>query len=1169
MKLRSIAIIIVVLLEQAGAMQGYAQPMKWKISAPNILSPLFLGNKKTEFGAIAAKNKTVLAGWKNLALSGDGGLTWRSIGSAVPGGDFVTDIAIYDDRTFAIMTFYHGVYRSGDQGNSWQNVDNNPDGLSLVFDGSPTRIVATHNSNVGFVIEAGRIQTQFVIPIAFGSCIRVAGDGSLRIFGADGGNASLFTSYDHALSWVRGTQIVQEDDYTIIADPVDPMRFVVTNENWVYRLAGVSNIFLTTDNGNEWTTVYSHLLGSYADISGNGAAGCHDYFTGTQNNGILRSTDKGLSWNSIGGPVTTVDSRNVAAIDDSIIFAVDTLGTIWVTDATPGTYGSPQVLGGQFFNRLSVGSCDTTIIAPIYLLNTACIKYDIAKIEITGNDASFFSIVQNIHYPFTYPDSIIVGFTPLRSGVMDAKLKVTYSDGSNTIVDIGGANVTTMPVFISKPSLFDGDTIAICSRKNTTVSLRAPCSLDVSAISIIGKDSASFAIGGKHSGTLPADSLINVLCIPQNTGKLSASLHIVLRDGRIIDVPLDIVITGTPLTYSPAVLFAKDTITICSSDSSVIALRSPCAMDITSIKITGYDTASFSLGGKDSLSLPADSLIKVICIPQHSGNLNALLHFVARDGRAFDVPMNIVVTLAPLLTSLTPFAKDTILSCSSDSSVIALHSVCSLDLSSITITGTDAASFSSSRTNASLPVDSLIRIHCIPQHAGDLHADIHIVSSDGRTWNVPVDIVVKPTPLFYRQSHFIGKDTITTCSSDSTVIILSSPCALDISEISFSGADALSFFLSGKNSASLPQDSLIRIICIPQHAGELIATVQAKSTDGRTWDIPITIVAYDPPLLLEPANLFIKDSLAFCSAGIDSVLLKDICPLDISSATLTGADATSFTIKGKSSFHYPKDSLIIINCIPLHGGTLSASLHLVSATGRAWDVPLNPYVIPKSTIAFDNLSDAYTDVVGGDITIPIVFHSTGLPEDAGFSLHYDTTSLVYHGVFGQSNTDHTSSYPDGRTARITFNTGSDTIFLAKFSFFPVDSSCTKITIDSLTGEQSSANCLSIFSSASTAEICSPAECGRSILARYVKNGALPELSISPNPSSGVFTITSTQPLGLVKISIFDKLGIMMISEYRNISHNENAQFYLESLPSGLYFIRVSSLIAVVPIIIEK
>ena len=1046
-----------------------AQPMKWKIVAPLALFPMRNGSSGALYGAIAAKGRIIVAGWKNVLVSPDTGRMWR--GCTPPGlrnNDYIGDIAIYDDQTFAIMTGTSGAFVTYDQGLSWQLIAALGTGSSIVFDGSPSRFAMTFD-NIAYGQTLNLTPVKNSLTISYVSSLRVAADGSLRLLGAaDGYNSLLYSSYDHAASWVSTSGLSGGDVFSFLADAGNPNRFIVINENW-YFLRGQSYLNLTTDNGNSWTTTYSDSTKNYALLNGSSATGCHDYFVGTMTKGVLRSADKGLTWQFAGGPAMGGDCRSIAAFNDSLLFALDTLGSIWSTDAAG--IDASGIFGGSFFQQLNIHPCDTTVIAMLHFEGPGCSEIGISSFQILGADASQYAIVGSLPKPFAYPDSIGIRFTPSQSGKTDAHLKVLYANGASANVDLS-VNVAEPALSISESTLFGKDTLFSCTADSVTLILSARCPLAIDTALISGPDAASFILLGKKSRLLPQDSVLKIHCLPQHIGNLNATLHLVASDGRVWNIPLLPVVAATPLFITPALPFLNDTIASCSADSSIIFLSAPCSLDITSMTVTGADAASFILAGNGSASLPADSLFKIQCIPKRSGKLTAALHIVASDGRSWDIP-------------LTPF----------------------------------------------------------------------VISN----------------PLFFTPSLPFGGDTILQCFADTAVMKFLAPCTIDLTSLLITGADASSFSLSGKNSATLPADSLLEIVCRPQHLGKLTALLHVVSSDGRAWDIPLGLFVKESALQFQPATLFAADSLEFCSSQNDTLKISSACGLDLSAITVTGADAVSFALKSNGSATIPQDSTIIIQCIPQHSGQLSAAIHIVTSGGVSFDIPLLSRIRQKPTLAFDRklITGEFTDIIGGDVSVPIAFIRSGSAGKAEFRIRFDTSSLIYRGTFDAVNVDHTVGILKDHEVNIAINASIDTLLFARFSFYPVDSACTHITIDSLIGEGAEINCLTILTDSAEAEICSPQECGRQTLARFEKNGTMPQLSVAPNPGSGIFTVTCSKPIGFVTITILDKLGVIRRTQLSELSATQSATLNLESLPSGAYFIRVSGIPSVVPVVLEK
>jgi hypothetical protein len=368
-------ICIILVLATFSCTDLYAQ---WQVLAPNILMPWNNRNYKTnEFGAIAIKGSTIVAGWINMVVSIDRGKTWKKISSPVETAplrfnyfDVIEDIDIFDDHTFAVVLLWEGAFITNDQGNSWQELPGSSVGCrSIIFDRAPDRLIMFSNisSPQTLVVSQTAILSSYT---GAGQDIQISADSSYRKMSNNGSTSAMEASYDHGVSWQPISFPPPSDNYTFIADKCDPNRYVIVNEDWATRQTDTSHIFLTTDNGKRWTSVYSRPLGVFTDLNGNSVVGLNNYYIGSQS-GILRSIDRGLTWKNIGGPITAVDSRSLGASGDSIVFAIDTVGSIWAmfnnsSDSLSIYNGNEPTLGTADESTDTIGG---SVYIPIIIKN--------------------------------------------------------------------------------------------------------------------------------------------------------------------------------------------------------------------------------------------------------------------------------------------------------------------------------------------------------------------------------------------------------------------------------------------------------------------------------------------------------------------------------------------------------------------------------------------------------------------------------------------------------------------------------------------------------------------------------------------------------------------------------------------------------------------------------
>src|SRR5207248_2912379 len=139
----------------------------------------------------------------------------------------------------------------------------------------------------------------------------------------------LYISTDYGRSWSGdSSHRVPGDSYTLSADSCNPQKLYLLNEDFVTSIDNQSEIFITANAGKTWQSVVAHDIPYF---TGALASSQHLLFAGTTTDGIVRSADKGMTWESIGGPELEIDSRTIAPMSDNILFALDNQGFLWYT----------------------------------------------------------------------------------------------------------------------------------------------------------------------------------------------------------------------------------------------------------------------------------------------------------------------------------------------------------------------------------------------------------------------------------------------------------------------------------------------------------------------------------------------------------------------------------------------------------------------------------------------------------------------------------------------------------------------------------------------------------------------------------------------------------------------------------------------------------------------
>ncbi len=186
-----------------------------------------------------------------------------------------------------------GIYKSSDAGKSWRKVLDQgpyPPVEHIVIDpANPQRMYATGMAIVGSV-DGG--ETWVPIKDGYTSLLQIDPNGSGALLaGPEGSDRRLQLSRDGGLTW------------NIISASADSAVFVPQHPGWIYRTevsfpgATLTQLFLSTDWGANWTALGSRLQGFYSNLTIDPEQPNILYAYG---DGLVKSTDGGLTFQSTG-----------------------------------------------------------------------------------------------------------------------------------------------------------------------------------------------------------------------------------------------------------------------------------------------------------------------------------------------------------------------------------------------------------------------------------------------------------------------------------------------------------------------------------------------------------------------------------------------------------------------------------------------------------------------------------------------------------------------------------------------------------------------------------------------------------------------------------------------------------------------------------------------------
>jgi photosystem II stability/assembly factor-like uncharacterized protein len=214
----------------------------------------------------------------------------------------------------------------------------------------------------------------------------------------------------------------------------------------------------------------------------------------------------------------------------------------------------------------------------------------------------------------------------------------------------------------------------------------------------------------------------------------------------------------------------------------------------------------------------------------------------------------------------------------------------------------------------------------------------------------------------------------------------------------------------------------------------------------------------------------------------------------------------------------------------------------------------------NSTYHFSS-SKIINDSNGVIVHLPIYLHHGAAMSTVDMTMHYPSSPLQYLGgalVNGKSIDVPNSQWP-GR-AQLHFD-GSDLNALTdslvgyvNFKWSPLEFDCTFINFDSIT-PQFAGDCGARNSTPEPFKgiIGAYQWCGESSVTTHQESTL--NFTVIPNPSHGIFTVSSNEYSGNATITLFDELGKVVI-ETKQIINPSGVQIDASKVSAGNYFLRI-------------
>jgi photosystem II stability/assembly factor-like uncharacterized protein len=337
------------------------------------------------------------------------------------------------------------------------------------------------------------------------------------------------------------------------------------------------------------------------------------------------------------------------------------------------------------------------------------------------------------------------------------------------------------------------------------------------------------------------------------------------------------------------------------------------------------------------------------------------------------------------------------------------------------------------------------------------------------------------------------------------------------------------------------------------------------------------------PLSFTPDTVFKGDTLFGCGDRISRLVVAQgsSCPTQhLISQSITGIGAEHYSIADSMPSDIFCGDTARIEFFVNGYMPMNAAYELHFSDGSAKIIPLNGnYTVGVGVMrAMLSSANATQDTIGADVRIPIILSHSPDITSADISVHFDTSLVEYvHSVDMNGNAVDLFIDLAHGSSRLAFSSGKlaaagDTIGYAIFHSYIGNGGCTNVRFDSLSIISNlQIVCAVDTNSSALATICAAAGCGNDIIAHYLRYGKVNAFSLSPNPTSGKFTITFSRPSENTTVEIYDILGNLRSSTVPVETGAKEINIDASHLPAGIYFVRVTTkaLRATLPVEIIK
>ena len=819
-------------------------------------------------------------------MSPDEGASWSVRSPWDPTLPVTFEDVHFWDKNNGLLTSTKRVYLTRNAGITWDTIlfqENNSWAARFVADSNEIAVGVDRIVECHITRDGGKTWKVTPFP-AFKQImdVQTRKDGMITVLLLAPGTQGTFlaTTYDYGNTWSFMATGVDYDCFSFAFDQCDTnIRYIVNEETFIPS-DNVAKFYYSYDRGSSWretllTNNTNYFSGAISVSPGSVV------FMQTMTEGLIRSTDNGASWSSIGGPIGIPDTRLIHASSDNTIYAADRDGSIWKTTNGGGSpaynpfrnkiFTEPNVL----FSRMNVSVCSDSLDTLSYSV-MKCTGFVITSITLAGTNKDDYEII------YQDADTVIIKFKPKAAGNRAANLLFVVDNGTTfTVPLLGEGFVPKGTITISPDTLFLGDTISVCSAisRKFVLTSEACVQPSVTNASISGGGQYDYSITTQLPNTLTGSDTISISFLPKVGGDRNAVYTIYLSDGRRITIPLvgtgiDDVTTASSTTDS---LFRDSPVQLCSKQTKSFIIRSSSCLprSISSESLWGVDVLDYTLDKKAPLILTGNDTVTITFTPSFVGKHSATYTLDIDNNTSIVVSLDadgIDTGYSLTITEDTLFASDPIDLCASRKASFVIHSAgCIMpNVSWQTTAGIASSDYVLLRQAPStLSGNDTIIVLFTPKAKGERNAEYMLMLGDSTMLRVPlVGMGINPPYLITSSpdSLFID-DTLYLCEETSRgVRFAKSGCAiLRVASQRIVGNGAVDYSLLTPIPDSLTDDNLAVIGFAPNTSGIRNAFYEITLDDSSKITIPL--VGYGEPT--RPLTLGSLDNLTTRTLGAD------------------------------------------------------------------------------------------------------------------------------------------------------------------------------------------------------------------------------------------------------------------------------------------------------------